>query len=304
MNETTAGKPGTAFGNKFGQKSGNSSDEKSGNKSGDLSPHKKLARQAALESIVLLKNEALLKGEKVLPLNNKIHSIAVIGVDAEEARLGGYSGPGNGKGQHPRRHPPTSGQYDKGILCARDVVESRPGGRSFLREWLHPSGGDKTSTGLTGEYFNNITFAGTPAVTRLDKDINFQWTLSAPADEINHDFYSARWTGTLRAPRTGRYRIGLDGDDGYRLYLDGQLVIDNWKKQSYHSMLSEFSFEQGHDYSIRVEFFEPVGNAHLKLIWNVDTKDDWQEKIEEAVKTAQQADIAIVTVGIIEAEFF
>ncbi len=302
MNETTAGKPGTASGNKFGQKSGNSSDENSGNKSGDLSPHKKLARQAALESIVLLKNEALLKGEKVLPLNNKIHSIAVIGVDAEEARLGGYSGPGNGKvsileGIRQRAGSTIKVSYAPG--CGR----KSPEWSVIPSEWLHPSGGDKTSTGLTGEYFNNITFAGTPAVTRLDKDINFQWTLSAPADEINHDFYSARWTGTLRAPRTGRYRIGLDGDDGYRLYLDGQLVIDNWKKQSYHTVLTDFSFEQGHEYAIRVEFFEPVGNAHLKLIWNVDTKDDWQEKIEEAVKTAQQADIAIVTVGIIEAEF-
>jgi beta-glucosidase len=250
-------------------------------------PHKALARQTAVESIVLLKNE-----KSILPLGQQVHSIAVIGVDATEARLGGYSGPGNGKvnildGIRQRAGAGIQVSYAPG--CGRES-----------REWtVIPA----DALNLTGAYFNNLTLSGPPAVTRVDKVINFQWTLSAPAPEINHDFYSVRWTGTLRAPRTGRYRIGLDGDDGYRLYLDDRLVIDNWKKQTYSTRLTEFSFEKGHDYAIRVEFFEPVGNAHLKLIWTVDTEDDWQAKIDEAAAAAKKADVAIVVAGIKEGEF-
>jgi beta-glucosidase len=80
-------------------------------------------------------------------------------------------------------------------------------------------------------------------------------------------------------------------------------VIDNWKKQTYSTRLTEFLFEKGHDYAIRVEFFEPVGNAHLKLIWTADTEDDWQTKIDTAVAAAAKADVAIVVAGIREGEF-
>lgn len=253
----------------------------------DGGEHKVLAREAARESIVLLKNE-----KKTLPLDGKVHSVAVIGVDAEEARLGGYSGPGNGKvsildGIRQRAGKGVTVSYQPG--CGRDS-----------REWVVVPAEDLR---LSGEYFNNINLSGPPALTRVDPAINFQWTLSSPAPVINHDFYSARWTGVIHAPRSGRYRIGLDGDDGYRLYLDNRLVIDNWKKQTYSTKMIDFSFEQGHDYAIRVEFFEPVGNAHLKLIWNVDTKDDREEKINAAVAAAARADVAVVVAGIFEGEF-
>ncbi len=56
-------------------------------------------------------------------------------------------------------------------------------------------------------------------------------------------------------------------------------------------------------YNIRIEFFEPNGNAHLKLIWNVDVENNWQQKINEAVTAAKKSDVAIVTVGIHEGEF-
>jgi beta-glucosidase len=256
---------------------------------GDMSTHKTLAREAARESIVLLKNE---KG--VLPLTGQVHSIAVIGVDAAEARLGGYSGPGNGKVSI------LDGIRQRAGAGIR--VSYMPGCGRKTQEWtVIPS--DCLSPGLKAAYFNNLTLSGPPAVARIDKEINFQWTLSAPAPEINHDFYSARWTGTLHAPRTGRFRIGLDGDDGYRLYLDNKLVIDNWKKRSYSTQMTDFSFEKGRDYAIKVEFFEPVGNAHLKLVWNIDTDDDWNARINDAVAAASKADVAIVVAGITEGEF-
>jgi beta-glucosidase len=264
---------------------------------GDTSGHKLLARKAAQESIVLLKNE-----NHTLPLDARhIHSIAVIGEDATEARLGGYSGPGVNKvsvldGIRARAGKDIAVSYSPG--CTR-----RPAEWTVVpTEYLRPAR-DSLSHGLTGAYFNNITLSGAPLVTRLDRAIDFQWTLNSPARGINKDFYSARWTGVFRAPQTGRFRIGLDGDDGYRFYLDDSLIIDNWKKQSYSTRLKEFSFVQGHDYSIRIEFFEPAGNARLRLIWTLGTDSARQQNINQAVTAAGKSDIIIMAAGIHEGEF-
>lgn len=259
--------------------------------------HKAIARKAALESIVLLKND-----KKILPLNRNIRSIAVIGVDATEARLGGYSGPGNEKVNILAGIKQRAGNSIQ--------VHYAPGPGRVSEEWvvipaanLISTFNGKTGQGLKAEYFSNITLTGIPTVTRVDPTIDFLWTLAGPDASISKDFYSARWTGKLRAPKSGRFKIGLDGNDGYRLYLNNKLIIDNWRKQTYSTQLADYNFEQNATYDIRVEFFEPVGNARFKLIWNMGVADDWKAKIKEAVTVAAKSDIAIVTAGIIEGEF-
>jgi len=278
---------------------------------GGSKAHKSLARQAALESLVLLRNTS-----HALPLAATVHSIAVIGVDAAEGRLGGYSGPGNGKvsildGIMERAGGRKLDIHDSLMQGAHSQirVSYSPGcGRTSRdwnvigADWLRPAR-DTMTAGLKGEYFNNMTLSGEPVVTKIDKTIDFQWTLGYPAQGIHHDFYSVRWTGVLHAPRTGRYQIGLDGDDGFRLYLDGRLVVDSWNKRGYSTKMGDFSFEKGRDYAIRVEFFEPVGNAHLKLIWNTDVDEDADRKIDSAVAAARNADVAVVVAGITEGEF-
>ena len=264
---------------------------------GNTKTHKTLAEQAALESIVLLKNK-----KQVLPLSKTIHSIAVIGPDAVEARLGGYSGPGNGKisildGLRQRVSQLYTANPNPQTGPIRITYAAGPGRREH--DWtVIPAEYLK----LTGEYFNNLTLTGPPTITRTDPAINFQWTLSTPAQGLGHDFYSIRWTGTLHAPKTGNYHIGLDGNDGFRLYLDGKLLIDNWEKRTYSTILKEVTLEQGRDYPIRIEFFEPVGNAHLKLIWDLDAPNQ-NKQIDSAVAAAAKADVAIIVAGITEGEF-
>ncbi|MDP4253803.1 MAG: glycoside hydrolase family 3 C-terminal domain-containing protein [Bacteroidota bacterium] len=255
---------------------------------GMVKAHKTLARLAAEESIVLLKNE-----RGVLPFRSGIRHIAVIGTDAVEGRLGGYSGPGNGKvdmldGIKERAGSGVTVTYSPG--CGRNATS-----------WVVVP--ESALSGLKGEYFNNLQLSGEPALVRNDRNINFQWTLYGPGRMIQPDYYSARWTGTLTAPGTGEFEIGLDGDDGYRLYLDGRLLIDNWKKQTYSTLLRPFHFVKGRAYAIRVEFFEPAGNAHLKLIWNVNADNDWQARNAVAVANAGKADLAVIVAGITEGEF-
>ncbi|HEY6976118.1 MAG TPA: glycoside hydrolase family 3 C-terminal domain-containing protein [Chitinophagaceae bacterium] len=267
--------------------------------------YKTLAREAARESIVLLKNS-----NNILPLNKNIHTIAIIGEDATAARLGGYSGPGNKKVNILNGIKERAGNNIR-VLYAQGATVLSNDWTIVPSAYLHSAmGGTKNEEGLDAEYFNNITLSGTPLVTRVDKQINFLWTLSSPDRKIPVDFYSARWTGKIHSPKTGTFKIGLDGNDGFRLYINNKLIIDNWKKQTYSTLLAEYYFEKDKSYDIKVEFFEPVGNAHLKLIWNVDVAGDWKtskrtpsEKIEEAVAAANKSDIVIVVAGIHEGEF-
>jgi beta-glucosidase len=259
--------------------------------------HKAIARKAALESIVLLKND-----NHVLPFSKSIHSIAVIGSDAVEARLGGYSGPGNGKinildGIRERAGANIKILYAPG--CGRTTDEWITVPSEYLRSEVN----GKIESGLQGAYFNNISLNGSPVLTRTDASVDFQWTLSPPAPSVNGDFYSVRWTGKIHAPKSGHFKIGLDGNDGYRLYINKELLIDNWKKQSYSTLLKDFLFDENTSYDIQIEFFEPVGNAHIRLVWNAGIPEDWNEKVREAVNAASQSDIAVVVAGIEEGEF-
>jgi len=129
------------------------------------------------------------------------------------------------------------------------------------------------------------------------------WTLYAPDRKLNKDNYSARWTGKLTAPKTGEFQIGLEGNDGFRLFINDKLLIDQWEKVSYHQRLVPFNFVKDQSYSIRVEFHETKGNAYIKLVSNLDVVDESDKEIEKAVALAKQADVVVVAAGIKEGEF-
>ena len=260
--------------------------------------HRVIAKKAAQESIVLLKNT-----NKTLPLNKSIKSIALIGTDAEEARLGGYSGPGTKpvsilSGIENKIGETCSINYTAG--CGRESEEFV----TVPTENLFSYHGGKKESGLKGEYFNNTTLQGNPALTRIDPVIDFRWTLFSPDQEkINYDWYAARWTGKLISPETGTFNIGLKGDDGYRLYINDELLIDNWKKQTVRQVTAAYNFEKEKEYDIKIEFYETVGNVWFKLVWNVGVESKWKNKIQEAVSLANKSDVAVVVVGIEEGEF-
>ncbi|WP_316748841.1 glycoside hydrolase family 3 N-terminal domain-containing protein [Pedobacter gandavensis] len=266
--------------------------EKDAQKAVDDQSHKAIAKQAALQSFVLLKNE-----KSVLPLKN-VKNILVVGEDAVEGRLGGYSGSGNGTvnivdGLKKRGAGKVNVTYSKG--SSRNPVLYVPVAPQFLKA--------DTAQGLFGEYFDNLTLTGTPVLAKTDPQIDFMWTLFSPDKRLATDQYSIRWKGRIKAPKSGTYQIGLEGNDGFRLYLDGKLSIDQWEKQSYHTQLVPFSFDQDKSYDIRIEFKEPKGNAHIKLIWNYDVADQQAKELAEAVKLAENADVIVVTAGIKEGEF-
>jgi len=260
--------------------------------------HRMLAKKAALQSVVLLKNE-----NDLLPLQDNLKTIAVIGSDADEARLGGYSGPGNNpvsilEGIRNRVGNTCKVEYLKG--CTRNIQQFEPVPPECL---FHYVNGVKY-TGIKGEYFNNITLAGKTDLTRIDNQIDFGWTLFSPDPEIiNFDFFSVRWTGSFLAPETGVFKIGIEGDDGYRLFIDETMIINNWQKQTCQRFVKELYFKKGQEYEFKLEFYENSGSAKLKLIWDMGVKNDHSNEISKAVNLCKKSDVAIIAVGIEEGEF-
>jgi beta-glucosidase len=258
--------------------------------------HRVLAREAAQASLVLLKND-----RSTLPLSRALRSVAVIGVDATESRLGGYSGPGI------KRVSILDGIREK---LAGATIRYAPGPGRITREYVVIDGQQLSSVdsgrvvrGLRGEYFDNNTLAGTPRLTRTDARVDFGWTLNSPGRGIPYDWYSVRWTGTLAIPPGGVRHIGVEGNDGYRLFIDGKVVIDNWTKQSYHSRLAHVALAARSSHDIRLEYFESTGNARVKLVWDAGVRDESRAQIDSAVRAARQSDVAIVVAGIEEGEF-
>ncbi len=183
--------------------------------------HRALARKAAGDSLVLLKNDG-----RTLPLARTPGSIAVIGPDAVEARLGGYSRPGGREVslldaiRERAAATGTTVRYAEG--CGR-VEPKRLG--VIGPDHLRPSsvnasgvpreiGGGANERGLLGEYFANPDLAGEPAARRVDPKVDFHWTFLPPAPGLATDWYSVRWTGSLVGPESGPRRIGVEGNDG------------------------------------------------------------------------------------------
>ena len=259
--------------------------------------HKALARQAALQSFVLLKNR-----NGVLPLKQP-QSLLVLGTDATQARLGGYSGTGNQPvsildGLKKRAGDRTRILYTKG--SSRELADFV----SVDPAWLsHADANGTRAKGLAASYFGSLDLSGKPVVERVDEKIDFLWTFLPPHAALSTDNYSVRWRGEITAPAACACKIGLDGNDGYRLYLDGRLIVDRWDKVSYHVDLADFAFAAGKRYPIVVEFREPKGNAHIKLVWNAGLHNELEAQLDAARELAKQADAIVVVAGITEGEF-
>ncbi|NMN39728.1 glycoside hydrolase family 3 C-terminal domain-containing protein [Pedobacter sp. SG918] len=252
--------------------------------------NRNLAKEAALKSFVLLKND-----NNILPLKSA-KQILLLGEDAIEARLGGYSGTGNNKinildGLKNAVSNEVKINYLKG--STRELQSYIPVDSQFLSV--------NQKAGLTGSYFKGLYLSGKPVKEVNDKAVNFSWTLYPPDEQLQLDDYSVRWDGKIKVPQNADVNIGLEGNDGYRLYLDNQLMIDNWDKKSFSTKTVPFHFEKNKEYAIKIEFFEPKGNGKIKLIWDYGiTKSN---EITDAVAAAKNNDAIVFVAGIKEGEF-
>ena len=115
------------------------------------------------------------------------------------------------------------------------------------------------------EFFSNRSLSGTPVVTRWDSRIDFNWGSGAPAAGVPADDFSARWTRTEYFDG-GTYRFYARADDGFRLWVGSNLVIDSWVDQQGGWITRDVYLNQG-GYQVRAEYYEHQGGALVTLHW-------------------------------------
>ncbi len=247
-----------------------------------------VAHKEALESAVLLKNDGSL-----LPLDKaKLKSIAIIGPDAYPAVVGG--------GGSSRTTPFRASSYLEGIsdaLAGTDTTvfysQGSPKPADLYESTKFTTTAEGGTPGLVGEYFNNKTLDGTPALTRTDSHVNFNWGRFGYASGSPGSGYSVRWTGYYTPKESGPHTFYVGGRDGFRLYVNDKLVMDQWDWESTDLQLESVPLEAGKPAKVRLEFF--VGTGRASMGFGVSPAET--PEIAEAKKIAAKADVVVVCVG-------
>ncbi|MFN8459162.1 MAG: PKD domain-containing protein [Anaerolineae bacterium] len=120
-------------------------------------------------------------------------------------------------------------------------------------------------TDWRGEYYSNPNLSGAPLMVRNDVAVSFNWRNGSPAANLPSDGFSARWTRNLGFP-AGEYRFWLTVDDGVRLWVDSNLVIDQWRDGSPTTFETRIKLSEG-IHSFRIEYYERSGGALIDLGW-------------------------------------
>ena len=131
---------------------------------------------------------------------------------------------------------------------------------------VNPGGIEGSGDGLAGTYFNGTNFE-TEVLTRNDSEVNFNWAESAPAENINTDGFSVRWTGSVQPRYSGTYTFYTTSDNGSRLWINDQLLIDRWTTNTGSTYSATIALEAGQKYNIKLEYFDNTGNAKCILEW-------------------------------------
>jgi hypothetical protein len=153
-----------------------------------------------------------------------------------------------------------------GSITVQMEYFERAGNAVAQLSWSRIDAPQQPVTEWRGEYWNNVHLSGTPALVRNDSAINFDWGTGSPAPSvINADRFSARWTRTLNLS-AGWYRFTMTVDDGGRLWVGGNLVINAWRDQAV-SAFETTVYHGGGAVDLRMEYYENTGFAVAKLSW-------------------------------------
>ena len=249
--------------------------------------HRQLALRAAQEAIVLLKNT-----DSFLPLKHAPEKMAVIGPDADnlDALVGNY----NGTPSNPvtileglrKRYPNAKIAYVEGTGLVGPVTKAIP-----------PSALCTDSSckehGLRADYFANMTLEGTPTMTRTDDAVDFAWGDTGISPQLLKN-YSVRWTGVIAPSETGDYSIGFTGQDGYRVWLDSNLMAEDWNIHHPASTLTQkIHLEKDHLYPVKIEYFQNIRSSEARLVWSLPDQGG-----QEAISAARDADLVVMVLGL------
>jgi hypothetical protein len=121
------------------------------------------------------------------------------------------------------------------------------------------------SRGWRGEYYGNPDLAGEPALVRVDDHVGFDWESDAPAPGLPAEGFSVRWSRAATFEQ-GLYRFVATMDDGMRVYVDGELLIDEWRDRSEREVVASRQMSAG-SHTVRVEYYDRQHGALANLRW-------------------------------------
>jgi beta-glucosidase len=264
----------------------------------DTEANRKLALQAANESIVLLKNDG------ILPLQQSGKTIAVVGPTADllESIEGNY----NGEAAAPVT--PLSGlreQFGAGkVIYAPGSILAEGTATPIPAAYLRPRP-DSMEQGLKAEFFASSDFQGQPIASRIDAKIDFDWNRLSPAPGVPNSKFAVRWSGELIPPAAGEYTFNFRYtktstvfDPGsassapmrYRMYLDGKLVLSDRTRDQKFTV----TFSDTKPHSIQVEYQHLSEDRFVDLEWQPPA----QPMLDLALSAARKSDVVIAFVGL------
>jgi len=131
-------------------------------------------------------------------------------------------------------------------------------------------GNRAVQNGLLGSYFNRVDFTG-ETFMRIDETLNYKWELESPWNgRVEKDLFSIIWTGRIVPPRTGTYTFYLQSDDGARLWIDGQLVLDQFVERERVTDEVKIDMLIGKSYDIKYAFCDAFRHAVSSLEWSCE----------------------------------
>ncbi|GAB2526266.1 glycoside hydrolase family 3 C-terminal domain-containing protein [Rufibacter soli] len=253
----------------------------------ESAPHKAHSLKMARQSMVLLKND-----KNTLPLKKNLKKIAVVGPNADNpiAVLGNYNGTPSAivtalQGIKDKVGPGTQVVYERASTFTKDTL--------LVYTNIAPQLSFDGKPGVKAEYFNNKELKGEPVTVRQEPEINHFWqegeTVVGNMKAYN---FSARYTTDFTAATTGSIMLEVEGDDGYRISVDGKEQLNAWERNRWGARNFKLNTKQGQKYRIVLEYVQAEGKASVNLRAGNFAKTDFKA-LANRVKDAD----AIIFVG-------
>jgi uncharacterized protein YraI len=129
--------------------------------------------------------------------------------------------------------------------------------------WTKVSAPPPPASTFNAEYFNNTSLSGAPVLVRGESAVNNNWGFGSPGAQVPVDRFSARWTATFSLT-PGRYRFSTTNDDGVRVWVNNQLIIDAWFDQPARTYTAEYDVP-GAPFPVRIEYYENTNLAEMRF---------------------------------------
>jgi beta-glucosidase len=261
----------------------------------DSESHRRLAREVARESMVLLKNDG------TLPLSKDLGTIAIIGPNADDqlTLLGNYHGMPS-KIVTPLQGIRDAVSENTRVLHAvgSEIAPELPVFTVVSSDVVFQTDG---RPGLRVYFFDSHDLDTTPLFSDVDYMLDSGWNEGAPREDMDADYFGVRWRGEIRPTRTGTYRIGMIATMQFELYIEDTLAL----RSAYHfrdelpdprlrEAREPIYMEAGKRYRIRVDARESYGDAQIRLLWAPAGIDH----TGEAVSAAEGADAVVLVLGL------